>query len=104
MSNIQLCQLSDLRVALSDLVYEAVRTALQEQSTQKARAPTGALRAKAAAAYIGISRTRFYELLDEDPSLKAIAYTVGRARAWPTAALDRWMQAQGQTQIAMEAV
>jgi predicted DNA-binding transcriptional regulator AlpA len=95
---------TDIQQQLLDIAKQAVREVLAEQRPQKPRAPVGALRAKAAAAYIGISRTRFYELLDKDPSLAASAFPVGKkARAWPTAALDRWMQAQGQPQIATEA-
>jgi predicted DNA-binding transcriptional regulator AlpA len=95
---------TDVQQQLLDIAKQAMRDVLAEQRHQKSFASAGALRAKAAAAYIGISRTRFYELLDEDPSLAASAFPVGKkARAWPTAALDRWMQAQEQPQIVTEA-
>jgi len=95
---------TDVQQQLLDIAKQAVREVLAEQRPKKPLAPTGALRAKAAATYIGISRTRFYELLDEDSSLAASAFPIGKkARAWPTAALDRWMQAQCQPQTVTEA-
>ena len=90
MSSIQICNLADLEKVLAPLVERAVQQAL-------ANAPLGApgaLGAKAAMAYIGVPRTRFYELLRTDPALKAASFLNGNRRLWPRESLDRWMQAR----------
>src|SRR5262245_16552350 len=69
-------------------LWAILREVLAEEGCRKA----GALRATEAAAYIGVSRSRFYELLKEDQSLEAIAVSMGEIRVWPTADLDRWLQ------------
>ena len=74
---------------LADLVNEAVRAALAGTGTS-----AGVLRAAQAADYVGVSRSRFYKLLKEDPQLEGLSFTVGTARMWPREALDRWMQNQ----------
>ena len=89
MSNIQLCQISDLEKVLAPLVEQAVQRAL---ANAQPSAPPGALRAAAAAAYIGASRSGFYQLLEKDHPLAAIAVSIGDYRVWPTADLDRWLQ------------
>jgi predicted DNA-binding transcriptional regulator AlpA len=85
---------SAARQVLTDLVNEAVRKALEEHGLKRSRTPAVALRGTDAAAYIGVGRSRFYGLLKEHPELMAASYTVGKARCWPVAALDAWMQAR----------
>ena len=78
-----------------ELVGEAVCKALEGQGVKKARAaPSGALRAAAAANYIGVGRSRFYGLLKEDPELLGLSFRAGRARMWSVASLDNWMEAR----------
>jgi predicted DNA-binding transcriptional regulator AlpA len=81
-----------IRDELASLVSEAVRAALEEQGLRKPVAPAGALRGPDAAAYLGVGRSHFYDLLKEDPELLSASFTAGRCRMWPTTALDEWMQ------------
>jgi hypothetical protein len=61
---VELCQLSDLEKVLAPLIDKAVKQALADAQPS---APVGALGLKQAMAYIGVPRTRFYELLRTDP-------------------------------------
>jgi hypothetical protein len=70
-----------------------VREALAEVGRTR-QLPAGALKAAGAAAYLGLSRSRFYELLREDPALKELSFTVGRCRLWKISALDSWIHAR----------
>jgi predicted DNA-binding transcriptional regulator AlpA len=54
------------------------------------------MKAAKAAAYLNISRSKFYKVLEEDPELKDSSFTLGKCRLWPVAALDAWIQARGQ--------
>jgi excisionase family DNA binding protein len=87
---VELCALSgDARQLLKDLIREVFA-----ESGLALPRETGALRAKEAAAYLGIGKTRFHELLKEDPNLDAASIRVGRARVWPKEALDKWLKAK----------
>ena len=52
------------------------------------------MRAAAAAAYIGVGRSTFYQLLRQDAQLARSSFGVGAARMWRKEDLDMWMQAQ----------
>jgi len=82
------------RQMLADLVSDAVCEALEARDLKRPKPPAGALRAKDAASYVGVSRSAFYKILDDDPQLKGLSFTVGKSRMWPTADLDSWMQAR----------
>jgi excisionase family DNA binding protein len=86
----EMCALSgDAR----DVIKAIVREALAEAGLALPR-ETGALRAKEAAAYLGIAKTRFYKLIKEDPALGAASVRVGRSRSWPKHVLDDWLRRQ----------
>jgi predicted DNA-binding transcriptional regulator AlpA len=59
-----------------------------------ASTPVGAMRAAAAAAYIGVGRSTFYQLLRQDAQLAGSSFGIGAARMWRKEDLDAWMQAQ----------
>ncbi len=90
MSAIQLCQISHLEKVLAPLVEQAVQRALANHT--QAVAPPGALRAAAAAAYIGTSRSGFYQLLEKDHRPAAISVSMGGYRVWPKADLGQRLQ------------
>ena len=93
---VALCQLSDLERVLAPLIEKTVKQAF---ANAQLSAVVGAMDPKAAMAYIGVPRTRFYELLRTDPTLKAASFTNGKRRLWPRENLDRWMEARaGQDQ------
>jgi hypothetical protein len=52
---------------------------------------SAALKPYDAARYIGVSRTRFYELLLVDQELADAAISIGSSRLWPVEFLDRWL-------------
>jgi predicted DNA-binding transcriptional regulator AlpA len=87
---VEICAISD---DSRELLKQLVREVLVERGFTQPK-ETGALRAKEAAAYIGIAKTRFYQLIKEDPLLGAASYNVGRSRAWPKAILDKWLKSQ----------
>jgi predicted DNA-binding transcriptional regulator AlpA len=84
---VELWQLSEHAI---HTLEEIMRRVLAEQATS----PTGAMRAAQAAAYIGVGRSKFYELLRTDPSLRTCSFRAGTARMWRKEDLDAWMQAQ----------
>jgi predicted DNA-binding transcriptional regulator AlpA len=91
--------LSDrIRHELTRLVADAVSDAFARRGTTP-QLPTGALRAKQAAAYIGLSRSKFYEVLKNDRVLMQHSLTVGKCRLWPISVLDTWIQAKGKQNI-----
>lgn len=75
---------------LRQLIEEVVLKKLGQQEST----PAGALRPKEAAAHIGVGRSKFYELLKEDPQLAEASFQVGTARMWRKEDLDAWMLAQ----------
>jgi predicted DNA-binding transcriptional regulator AlpA len=85
-------RLSDgIRRELARLMGDAVRDALDKCG--RLPHPTGALKATQAAAYIGLSRSKFYEVLKKDPGLMQQSFTVGKCRLWPISTLDSWIHA-----------
>ena len=76
---------------LKNLVQEAVRDALAGQGLAQ---PVGALKSREAAKYIAVSRARIYELLRDDPIIKAASIKQGKSRIFLREGLDRWLQAQ----------
>ena len=80
------------RQEVADAVTEAVHSALKVLLPKIT--PPAAVKAAGAAAHLGISRSHFYQLLDSDPQLAKLAFTVGRSRLWPVTALDDWMRAK----------
>jgi len=61
---------------------DIIRQVIREELGKKQDSPTGALRTREAAAYMGLKRTKFLEELENDPILKAAEIRMGRARAW----------------------
>jgi excisionase family DNA binding protein len=98
----ELCKLSDAMVRQME---EIVRRVLAEQN-QARPAPVGALTPAQAAKYLGVGKTRFYELLKEHPELDAMgfAYTKRKDgkkyRKWLREDLDAWLKRQGQSDLA----
>ena len=87
---VELWQLSE---HVAQAIREIVREALEEHG-DRLRSRAGGMRAAAAAAYIGVSRSKFYELLRTEPYLQASSFRAGTARMWRKDDLDAWMQAQ----------
>ena len=83
-------ELCDVSGPARELIKDLLREVLAEQGRQQQSAPVGALGAPAAAAYIGASRSGFYQL-EKDHRLAAIAVSMGDYCVWPTADLDRWL-------------
>jgi predicted DNA-binding transcriptional regulator AlpA len=83
-------------------IPELVRQAVREELARKSDAPTGALRVREAAVYIGLRRTRFLDLLKEDPVLAGLEFKVGRARCWPREGLDQWLRERAAQQQQIE--
>jgi predicted DNA-binding transcriptional regulator AlpA len=77
--------LGELKALFSAVVRDAL------DARQRLRVPPGALRAPQAAAYIGISKSLFYQQLKEYPELQAASFTIGKARCWPIPVLDEWI-------------
>ena len=55
------------------------------------------------AEYLGnAGKTKFYEILQQNPDLMALSFTLGQRRLWRRADLDRWLEGykkrQGQAQ------
>jgi excisionase family DNA binding protein len=92
---VELCAIS---AATRELIKDLIREVRDEQGRAQPK-QVGALRAKEAAAYLGIAKTRFYKLIQEDAALGAASYRVGRSRAWPKEALDNWLQAQVRPRV-----
>jgi excisionase family DNA binding protein len=87
---VELWQLSEPAIrALKDVV----RLVLDERGIST-KPPIGALRAAQAATYIGVGRSKFYQLLRTEPQLQASSFRAGTARLWRKEDLDTWMQAQ----------
>ena len=99
---VELCALSErAKRELADLIDERVRAALAEFAPRK-RHREG-LTASETAAYLGVGKTRFYKMLQEDPTLAALAYRVGkRDRRWRSADLDRWLEAQREKPMVLK--
>ena len=85
---VELCRISPAgRRALDDLVQQAVSDVLEKlglvkpqvANTTLREVPTTALRAKEAAAYIGVGRSTFYTLVKEDLHLLAPPSRLGDA-------------------------
>jgi hypothetical protein len=76
---------------LKDIVYEAVRSALEDRGLIQ---PAGALKSAAAARYLGFSRARLYELLQTDPLIQGASIKQGKSRLFLVAGLDEWLRAQ----------
>jgi len=87
-----------IRRELACLIGDAVRDALDECG-RLPQLPSGAVKATQAAAYIGLSRSKFYEILKKDPSLIHQSFTVGKCRLWPISALDSWIHAKGKQNV-----
>jgi hypothetical protein len=81
---------AQMREELVNIVNAAVRAALEEQGLTKRPAPEGALRGRAAAKYIGISPSHFYDLLKKDPALAKLSYQVGKSPY--VEGLNQWMR------------
>jgi hypothetical protein len=79
---------------LNDIVTKAVERALEVQLAKITMAHPAAVKAKGAAAYLGISRSHFYALLDSDSDLTRLAFTLGRSRLWLITDLDNWVRAK----------
>jgi predicted DNA-binding transcriptional regulator AlpA len=93
--NVNVVRLSeDARREFTGLMSEAFREVLEEWSRKKPRLTPGALKAADAATYVGVSRSGFYQLLKNDPTLLKLSFSAGRSRRWSTSALDKWMQAR----------
>ena len=61
---------------------DAMRIVLDERD-HRASALVGGMRAKEAATYLGIGRSKFYQLLKHDVDLMGSSFGVGTARMWP---------------------
>jgi len=85
-----------------EAALEAARQVMAEQARQ---APGGALNATQAFKFLGVRRTRFFELLKVHPELDAMAVTLTtrvdgkKIRRWPLAALNAWMQRQSRADL-----
>jgi predicted DNA-binding transcriptional regulator AlpA len=73
-----------------EVIKDIMREVLAEQGGPSV--PVGALRAPDAAAYVSVSRSKFYLLLKTDAELQAIAIPMGDYRVWRPSDLDRWLQ------------
>src|SRR5687768_1790089 len=83
---VRLCDVSaDAREQLKVLLREVL-------AEHPKMTPVGALRAAEAAAYIGLSRSKFYVMLKEDAALAAMAVPVSDTRVWRPPDLDQWLQ------------
>jgi hypothetical protein len=76
---------------LKALMQEAVREALSQQGLGSAPA---ALKVVEAAKYVGLSRSRLYELLKTDRMIQSAAIKQGKARIFLVAGLDQWLLSQ----------
>src|SRR5262245_24463275 len=87
--------MAGIPVKLSDEDIEAIIDGLVERLEKgrkgKQCLTPGAFKAPRAAAYIGVSRARFYEVLKVDHELAAAAISNGNSRVWPIAFLDAWL-------------
>jgi hypothetical protein len=81
--------MADFEIKLSNDDVERVAVRIVDLLTN--RPQPAALNNTAAARYIGVSRTRWYELLLVDPKLADGAIVVGSRRLWPVGVLDRWI-------------
>lgn len=87
----------ELPIKLSDedlnYIIEGVAKRLSQagKKPSRRRVEPKALCAYEAARYLGVSRPRFYELLQVDQALRAGAITIGTKRLWPTSFLDDWL-------------
>ena len=97
----QLCDAA--RREIAELVQGAVHEVLQLNGLSRPVTPAGALKARDAARYIGLSRARLYELLREDPIIKEASITSGRARLFLTTGLDQWLRAKQAKRVEQEA-
>ena len=79
---------------LEDIVTKAVVRAMEAQLAKIGIVQPAAVKAKGAAAHLGISRSHFYVLLDSDPDLASLAFTLGRSRLWILTDLDNWARAK----------
>jgi excisionase family DNA binding protein len=76
-------------------IEEAVLKALERHRGIKPQPVPAGLKSGDAAKYIGISRTKFCNMIKGyDESLAAASFSVGRRRLWPKEALDEWMRRQ----------
>ena len=95
--------MAGIPVKLSDEDIEAIIDGVVERLEKgrqgKQRLTPGAFKAPGAAAYIGVSRARFYQLLKEHPELARAAISNGATRLWPKAFLDTWLERQQGAQI-----
>ena len=79
---------------LEDIVAKAVNRAMKVQLAKIGMAHPTAVKAKGAAAHLGISRSHFYEILNSDSDLAKLAFTLGRSRLWLFTDLDNWARAK----------
>jgi hypothetical protein len=91
--------------AIDKTVEEAVLKALEKHGAPKPKVAPAGLKAGDAAKYIGISRTKFCNMIkvghkDYDESLAAASFRVGRRRLWTTASIDVWAERKRQQKAA----
>ena len=79
---------------VSDPAIQTLEDLIRRVLAERASTPVGAMRAAAAAAYIGVGRSTFYQLLRQDAQLAGSSFGIGAARMWRKEDLDAWMQAQ----------
>jgi predicted DNA-binding transcriptional regulator AlpA len=79
--------------AIARLVREQVAAALTEAGVARAQLAPGALSGRASAAYLGISKSKLYEVLGEDPSFPA-PIRIGRRILFRIPDLDAWLERQ----------
>lgn len=83
-----------IRQDIINLVGDAVRDVMFELAAKRRQLPAGALKAAEAAAYLSLSRSKFYEVVKEDAVLLQSSFKVGKCRLWPIASLNSWIQAR----------
>jgi excisionase family DNA binding protein len=90
-----LVKASDLEQVIDRAVAKAMAKRLAKQSSAQA----AALRPDEAADYIGLGRSKFYELLDQDAWLRKASFKIGTARLWRREDLDAWLKRQSPADL-----
>jgi predicted DNA-binding transcriptional regulator AlpA len=91
---VEVYRLSDrAQQEFAQVLREAMQKFFEKRNEPGEQQRPAALGANDAAAYLGISRSLFYELRDEDPTFPT-PIRFGRRRLWLISGLDNYMMAR----------